>query len=246
VLGATGREKETTLTRTFRQALPWASLTIVTSLLVVSLIATGASPQPVPSDALRRLTADTLADGFEVTTNAAASSEGGGGLTVFRKRFRLSPPDANVAYVTISATGDTHSPSPGDPTVDSSALLLACRFDGVPCEPDQGSPISTTPSGWVNLLKEPVGSACNDGGGGGGDCHDNAIHYTWCVPKELKARSAHRVRLKLASGGDTPGGDVFMEQINVFVDASFVRTPNKCTEFNPPAAAGEEVPPPQP
>ena len=181
-------------------------------------------------DALRRLAADYAAFGFEVTTAADPLPGAEGGLVIYDKDVLFLPPRANVVYVTIGGTGDTHG---------GQALGLACRFDGATCNPGP-NPVGFAPPGWINLLNEPIGSSCDHGGGGGGDCHDNGVYYTWCVAVDLKRKSMHNVEVRIASI-DTSTSDgvspVFMEGLHFFVDANFIRGKNRCTEFTPPDAA---------
>src|SRR5664279_5740759 len=50
--------------------------------------------------------------------------------------------------------------------------------------------------------------------------HDVAASYGWCVP--IRKKKSHEITLRLASDGT---GEVFMEQIHVFVDGSNLKDP---------------------
>jgi hypothetical protein len=99
----------------------------------------------------------------------------------------------------------------------------------------------------VNLQKHKVwiglpGPLAGDGGGGGGDVHDNGIYYTWCTPVQP---GTHTIDIRLASSGSDfetggtglfgpVGPTVFFEQAHFYIDASRIGGPNQCTEAAPP------------
>jgi hypothetical protein len=178
---------------------------------------------------VRRYAANRLAlSGGEISTNLPPADNAEGGLIIYNKNFFVAD-DINTLYVTISATGDSHF---------GARLMLACKVDGVPCNPDFQF-VGGAPSGWFTALRmkdydndyvqTPTGlTYTGDGGGGAGDVHDNTITYTWCAPFETKA-GTHNVQVKMAS---RPGpGDsqvqavnfVFMEAVHFFIDGARVR-----------------------
>ncbi len=180
----------------------------------------------------------------EITTTAPPAANGSGGTVVYSKTLFVP---GHTLFVTISATGDAHTRSPGSGVSSVTSLLMTCTVNGVLCQ--SGSGLATAgPSGWITLLKLPppattssitAGTAtegCNggagDGGGGPADCHDNNFSYTWCTPIMPGVQS---VQLKLAS---SPGGDsnnVFYERAHIYIDA----TPNgQAPDACVPAARG--------
>jgi len=146
----------------------------------------------------------------EITTAALPGPGGTGGTTVYSKTLFIP---YRTLFVTFSATGDTHRGLTG-----GAALLMTCVVDGVVCRSGGGLP-NAGPPGWITLQKMPdVSTNCNDGGGGGGDCHDNNLNYTWCTT--VDGPGPRTVELKLASSN---GGIVFYERSHIYIDA----TPNK-------------------
>lgn len=209
-----------------------ASVVVLATLSLVAILGpTSSQGADGPVDSLRRLAADFTAFGFEVATTEDPLPDAQGGLVIYQKTVSFS--NANVAYVSVYGTGDSHG---------GQALALACTFDGAPCQPGPGDPAGFAPTGWINLLNEPIGVSCDHGGGGGGDCHDNGVTYQWCIPVDSE-RARHRVQVKMASL-DTPTSDgespVFMEAIHFYVDANFIRGENRCTEISPPGLAAAE------
>ncbi len=199
------------------------SVAVLMGLLVVGMSTSARAQAPGP---VHRFSAEfqfqpTLgAD--EVSTTAAPAAAGAGGTVVYSKT--LFVPD-HTLYVTISATGDAHTITPGSGVASVTSLLMTCTVNGVLCQ--SGSGLATAgPSGWVTLLKLPPPASpagCNggtgDGGGGPADCHDNNFSYTWCTTITPGPQS---VQLKLAS---SPGGDsnnVFYERAHIYIDG----TPN--------------------
>ncbi len=181
-----------------------------------------------------RLAADYLNfDGTETSTTATADpATGEDGIPVFQKTLFV-PAGVNTLYVTISTTGDTH---------DGAALWLSCRVNGAFCNPGFGG-AAGAPPGWIALQKHKnwvgiSGFLSGDGGGGGGDVHDNSMYYTWCV-KTPTAGGPARFELRLASSGSDfeTGGvappTVFFEAAHVYIDASRITGPNQCTPAPP-------------
>lgn len=181
-----------------------------------------------------RLAADFLNfDGTEsATTTTANPATGEDGTAVFQKTVFV-PSGVNTLYVTFSATGDTH---------DGAALWLSCRVNGAFCNPGSGG-AAGAPPGWIALQKHKnwvgiSGFLVGDGGGGGGDVHDNGIYYTWCV-KTSTTGGPSRFELRLATSGSDPetGGvappTVFFEAAHVYIDASRITGPNQCTPAPP-------------
>ena len=200
---------------------------------VAAILALGiAVPAAVNADpdAIRRLAADFDFFGlFEEAVTAATvnpADPAGSGLVIYEKTVFV-PQKANTMYITMHTTGDAH---------DGAASCFSCLVDGAFCNPGgQGAarcaPGETAPvPGWITLLKEPAGHSgtnCNDGGGGTGDCHDNAINYSWCTPIE---KGTHTVQLRMAS---STGADVFIEQAHFYVDVSRIRGDNRCVDPTP-------------
>jgi len=142
--------------------------------------------------------------------------------TVIYDKTVFVPRNANVLYLTMSTTGDAHG---------GAASCFTALVDGVFFNAGgQGAArcaLGGTQSvpGWVTLLKVPDAASanCNDGGGGGGDCHDNSIKYEWCTPIK---RGPHRVEVRMAT--DTAGQNVFIEQAFFYVDASRIKSGSAC------------------
>jgi len=170
---------------------------------------------------------------FERVTSDAPLAGGAGGLVTYQRTV-LQPTGKNTLFVTISATMDQHL---------GAALAMSCNVDGALC----GSLTTAgsigaggAPAGWIVLGKmnrtdETLN--CNDGGGGTGDCHDNVLTYTWCVPNV--APGGRTVQLKLASLAD-PDEDptlsfVFYEGAHYYIDSTnFSNSSDACTVANPP------------
>jgi hypothetical protein len=150
---------------------------------------------------------------------------GAGGRLVYDSGSFTVPDAENVLFIEFEAVGDAHN--------GSALLMNATVQQGTGpetlCQPlasRTGGGGNTVP-GWYNLLKLPkstTGTNCNDGGGGTGDCHDNAIVLSCC------ARLAHpdttaRVRLRLATlpavapGPPLVHDTVFYEKSTIYVDA---------------------------
>jgi hypothetical protein len=87
---------------------------------------------------------------------------------------------------------------------DSSQTLMHCSVDGVACSADEFV---------VLQYYEDF------------DFHDNNINYTWCA--RIPPGQTHRnVKLRLAS---SEGGDVYVEQMHFYVNATFM--PHGCEEI---------------
>jgi hypothetical protein len=101
-------------------------------------------------------------------------------------------------YVTLSAVGDTHG---------NNAAQAQCEVDGVPCATGNIGSDEASGAGWVVLERNER------------DEHDNTVNYTWCVPVDKTKKNKHVVVLNLqdlCNGSSV--NDVFIEQVNVFVD----------------------------
>jgi len=177
-------------------------------------------------------------DGTEFGTSLTAGGGVDDGALFYSKTVAL-PVGANVAYLTLYATGDEHG---------GAGLWLKCRYNVGPgytlCRTGPGG-IDTAPSGWIALHKVPVavdGAAnCNDGGGGAGDCHDNDIAYSWCIP--LPSPTPARITFNLKMASSIKGQSVFIEKGHVYIDSSQITGTERCIPAGPPAAttAGEAV-----
>ena len=186
---------------------------------------------------LHRLAADFDFTGETTTAvgvfpNSVGSVPGNDGTLVYRKRVSV-PSDHNVLYVGVSMTGDTH---------DGAALWLNCRLDGSTSASDcnTGFGADGAQNGYVSLQKMPsflvfplgaVGT-CDDGGGGFGDCHDNNINYTWCipiVPDEWSGPISHNVEIRMATSES--GKAVFFEKAHFYIDSNNIQG-NACEPYN--------------
>jgi hypothetical protein len=146
-------------------------------------------------------------DGSEV--DATTSNTTGNPILFYDKTVKV-PASSNVLYVSVYGTTDTHS---------GGAELINCQVDGTDCNNTGKSSSNGSPAGWVKLANASA------------DLHDNAASYSWCavLPKKTGKNSQNReVTLRLASDGV---GEVFMEQIHIFVDGSKVKdATNACTD----------------
>jgi hypothetical protein len=187
---------------------------------------------PASATNLQRLSAEfqnstSLGSDGEIVTNAPAGPNGTGGIVVYDKMVGF-PADVNVLYVTFSGNADTHN---------GSALLMTATVNGNLIEPlagqlGTGGGGPTEQTGWYTLSKLPAaltGNNCNDGGGGTGDCHDNAVMFSGCYalgPNDDK-KTAH-VQVMLA---DMPGGGdnlAFYERATFYIDGQHDNTGTMC------------------
>jgi hypothetical protein len=155
----------------------------------------------------------------ECATSAMAGPSAAvpGGTSCFGTT-QFVPNSANVLRITWSTAGDSH---------DGAALRIACRIRPAStgvwswCNPT-GS--GAAPGDYITKNKVPAGTGalnCNDGGGGDGDCHDNSIEMTWCVP--ISGDDVFDIDLRLAPGPGLTGGEVaFVEASYFFIDSSKV------------------------
>jgi hypothetical protein len=205
----------------------------------------------VRADGLERLAANRLDTTFEISTNApplGTPTPGSGGLIIYNHSV-VVPDDANVLFVTIHATGDSHG---------GQRLMLSCLVDDVACDPNAAF-VPLAPAGWVtmqryhnyNLNYAPGATPFfGDGAGGAGDLHDNNINYSWCTPITEKEDTkdvtwlddylwsgTHNIKVKLGSGpGDTgvSGADfVFLDSVRIYVDAAHIKSADRCTTVTP-------------
>ena len=168
---------------------------------------------------LKRLSAEfqnnsTVGAG-EIFTSLGAAPAGAGGTTVYAKSLKI-PEDVDVLFVSFSAQGDSHG---------GSALLMTAAVNGALIQPlagqtDQGGGGPHVQTGWYTLLILPqatTGTNCNDGGGGTGDCHDNAISFSGCIRiSENDRKKPAIVTIKLAT---MPAGTIsFYERSTIYID----------------------------
>ncbi len=138
--------------------------------------------------------------------SSTGAMPGNDGFTVYTKPFFV-PGGQITAYFTFSAVADTH---------DGVAEWLSCRLDGAFCNPGPQGAGQPPPPGWIAVKKLPnAGTNCNDGGGGSGDCHDNSISVTWCMPI---TGGVHTIELKMASS--FKGHQVFFQGAHFYLDTS--------------------------
>jgi hypothetical protein len=203
------------------------------------------------ADGFQRIAANRLDSSFEISTTLAPSGTpaASGGFIIYNHPV-VSSDDANVLFVTIHATGDTHG---------GARLMLSCLIDDVACDPNSAF-VPLAPAGWVTILRHRdynkdyvslTGGFSGDGGGGAGDLHDNNISYSWCgaisVKDESRAftweddppywNSTHNIKIKLASGQDDTGvsghSPVFLDSVHIYVDAGHIRAADRCTTVAP-------------
>ena len=171
--------------------------------------------------------------GFGNVPQLSRADNLGDGLRIYDKTVFV-PTGKNTAYVTMSTTGDSHGGAGSCFScviTDPAGTRTFCNPGGqgaARCALDGNLNVP----GWISLLKlpEPTASTnCNDGAGGTADCHDNSIHYEWCVPVEA---GTHRVELWMATSHDNE--TVFIEQAHFYIDASCIRGQNRCTQAPTP------------
>ena len=145
-------------------------------------------------------------------TPATADAAVPGGLSCFGTTVFISG-KANILYIEVHSAGDTH---------DGAALLLGCRIRPAStgvwsfCNPF-GS--GAAPGFYLteNKMAAPTANTnCNDGGGGPGDCHDNSIEQTWCVP--IDGNDTFDIDVRIATS--TPGAIAFMEASTFLVKST--------------------------
>lgn len=195
-----------------------------------------------------RLTADFRHfDATETSSDFYSSppSDGGNGGHLLFQKTLVVPEDTNTVYVTLSATADTHN---------GAALWLSCVMDGVACNPGLVHsalvevPCCFTRSGWVPVQKHlnwegfPDKPILGDGGGGGGDVHDNVVHYTWCIARGRTDAAPTTIQVRIASSGyDDEAGQNFsgpntapsvhVAAAHLFIDASNITQGSACTPW---------------
>ena len=196
---------------------------VISTLFIVAWLFSASSVQAQDNGSnLRRLSAEfqnstSLGGSGEVSTNAAATPSGGGGLVVYDKTLTV-PDDVDVLYVTFSAQGDAHN---------GSALLMSASVNGDLIEPlaGQNSTGGGGPhlqTGWYTLTHLPAadtGTNCNDGGGGTADCHDNTIYFSGCYRVgSHNPNTPFDVKIKLADLPGTGTNVAFYERATIYID----------------------------
>jgi hypothetical protein len=189
--------------------------------LIISLFALGMSAQA--QNLIRKSAEFRNFNGSETvcTVEGSGSPPGSGGCSIYTKIIAAGIGE-NILYVSMFAAGDTHGGAASD---------FTANVDGNACNPGQAG-ASASQDGWITLNKIPAAagtSNCNDGGGGSGDCHDNAISYQWCCvlpADEVAVGGPHTVNLRM--GTDTAGEAVFIENAHFFIDATKGGSPT-CT-----------------
>lgn len=173
---------------------------------VAILVCLAMAPQ-VRAQNIQRFAANFLMfDGGEVDapiTNTTSNP------ILFYDKTVTVPASINVLYVTIFGTTDTHN---------GGRELINCQVDGTDCNNTGNKSSNDSPAGWVTIAHADA------------DLHDNAASYGWCavLPKKKGKNASREVTLRMASDGT---GEVFMEQIHVFVDGSKVKDPTgACTD----------------
>jgi hypothetical protein len=200
--------------RRFVTTIPMAILAVLLTVAMWMPSATKAANE------LRRLAADPLY--FGLGEEKFTDLQPPGDLIYSKTVF--VPGGANVLYLTMSTTGDTHGGAAGCFTALVDGAFFNPGGQGASkCATDSATGRGVNVPGWVALLKEPNGGTnCDDGGGGGGDCHDNSITYQWCTPIQS---GPHTVEVRMATSHEDPTGGhrAFIEQAFFYVDASRVQ-----------------------
>jgi len=204
--------------------------------VTAAVVALAFWPSAGNTQQLNRLAAEYNYFGTEVATALNALSNPthtqSSGIPVYQRTLTV-PAGHNVIFATISATGDAH----GGAGSCFTALLDDKFFNpgrqgAGECADGQEVP------GWVTLLKIPAATDatnCNDGSGGPGDCHDNAIYYQWCR-KVTPGR--HEVQIRMATTNS--GNNAFIEQAFFYVDSAKMRSLG-CTQAVTPTAKGLQL-----
>jgi hypothetical protein len=158
-----------------------------------------AAPRAAHAQNLQRFAANHLDFGGTAEVDATCSTLGTPGAVVkFYDNTVTMTGATDIVYITLSATGDTHS---------NNAAQFQCLVDGAPCFAGNVGSDKATGAGWVVLERNEA------------DEHDNTVHYTWCVPIKKIKKNKHKVVLNLQDlCNGTIANDVFIEQVNVFVD----------------------------
>jgi hypothetical protein len=192
-------------------------MTIPMGILAVLLMVTMWLPSTKASNELRRLAADPL---YFVEFQEAVTNMEPPGIAIYEKTVFV-PRGVNALYLTMSTTGDTHGGAAGCFTAKVDGAFFNPGGQGAARCANHGT---TGVPGWVTLVKLPdSGTNCNDGGGGGGDCHDNSINYQWCTPIR---HGPHTLQVRMASS--SAGKNVFIEQAFFYVDASRIKKGSAC------------------
>lgn len=202
--------------------------TIVMAVLAILFAADIGVPGEADAFLLRLAAHFRSFTGETVTTAAAGGALGG--IAIYSTS--VFAPASGVLYVTMSVAADQHF---------GRGAAFTCLVDGFFCNAG-GGPAGGAPVGWIALQRIPaaptsVVTNCSQGGGGGGDCHDNGIYYTWC---RRVGAGTHSVSLRM--GGLPPGtGAVFMEKGHFFVDfsSSLLGSPATCVTGAPAPASPE-------
>ncbi len=158
-----------------------------------------AAPRAAHAQNLQRFAANHLDFGSGNEVDATCTTLGTPGAVVkFYDNTVTATGATDIMYVTLSAVGDTHG---------NNAAQFQCLVDGVPCATGNVGSDGATGAGWVVLERNEA------------DEHDNTVHYTWCVPVAKSKKNKHKVVLNLQDlCNGTAAKDVFIEQVNVFVD----------------------------
>jgi hypothetical protein len=130
----------------------------------------------------------------------------------------------DVMLVTLSATGDTEA---------NNRLQVQCEVDGTPCLTGNIGADGATGPGWVVLQQVDE------------DELDNNVNYTWCVPIKKTKKNAHEVVLNLenlCNASATSTHDVFLEQINVFVEGFHAGSSKLASQACTTAGTGSKGP----
>ncbi len=154
-------------------------------------------------------TLNRLASQFRHVTSGGedftSSTPSGTPATIYTKTVFV--PDDAVLYISLHATGDTHT---------GAASWLLCQVDGSNCLPGFTSAIGSSFPGWIAVQRHSSTE----------DLHDNTVTYSWCKQVPF---GFHTVVLKLASS--TSGDSVFLEGENYTID--YEENAGHCTLGSP-------------
>lgn len=211
---------------------------------------------------IQSIAADFDFFGFEASTTSQPPLAGlpvvsdvnsaGDGLRIYQKTYPLSA-KSNVITIEMFTTGDTHGGATScftciftDPTGARGFCNPGGQGAGRCAELFPGFEVPVP--GWVALNNMPTGAVCSDGGGGGGDCHDNNISYKWCYGLPLDAdgkiiAGLYTTELWMATANlptpINPDVRVFIEQAHFYINETKVlTTDNSCTQA-PDLGGGE-------
>jgi len=172
------------------------------------------------------VTADSDFVGECTTEELVGPSANDPGGTSCYGTTQFIPGSANVLRITWSTAGDSH---------DGARVLLGCRIRAASSDDGEwnycnANGTGAAPGNYITKNHIPAGTGatnCDNGGGGDGDCHDNSIEMTWCVPIDGDDVFDIDLRIATAPGDseddDAPNGRAFVEASYFFIDSTKMR-----------------------